>query len=171
MKESTDPKPLKPSKKPWVDIDDIKVLMDLIKETEVSELEIEKGGIRVRIKKSAVPAVSVSRRTQDATSASLSSSSSVQSQAHQASEAGEDKYYTVSSPIVGTFYRASSPDKEPYVNVGDVVKKGQILCIVEAMKLMNEIESEMDGKIIDVLVQDSQPVEYGEALFKIDPVS
>jgi len=171
MKESTEPKPLKSAKKPWVDIDDIKVLMDLIKETEVSELEIEKGGVRVRIKKSATPTVSGLRKIQDNVSATLTAQSAVQSSAHQGYEAGEDKYYTVTSPIVGTFYRASSPDKEPYVNVGDVVKKGQILCIVEAMKLMNEIESEMDGKIAEVLVQDSQPVEYSEALFKIDPVS
>jgi len=83
----------------------------------------------------------------------------------------EEKYHIVSSPIVGTFYRAASPDAEPYVNVGDIVKKGQILCIVEAMKLMNEIESEIDGKIVEILVENGQPVEYGEALFKIEPVS
>jgi acetyl-CoA carboxylase biotin carboxyl carrier protein len=75
----------------------------------------------------------------------------------------------VTSPIVGTFYRASSPDKPAYVEVGDVVKKGQVLCIIEAMKLMNEIESETVGKIVQVLVESGQPVEYGQALFVIEP--
>ena len=169
MKESSEPKPLKSAKKPWVDIDDIKVLMDLIKETEVSELEIEKGGVRVRIKKSATPTVSGLRKIQDSVSATLSAQSAMQSPAHQASEAGEDKYYTVSSPIVGTFYRAPSPDKEPYVNVGDVVKKGQILCIVEAMKLMNEIESDVSGKVVKICVENGKPVEYGQTLFLVEP--
>ena len=82
----------------------------------------------------------------------------------------DDKYFTVRSPIVGTFFRSPTPGGELYVEVGDVVKKGQILCIVEAMKLMNEIESEIDGKIVEALVEDSQPVEYGKALFKIEPV-
>jgi acetyl-CoA carboxylase biotin carboxyl carrier protein len=75
----------------------------------------------------------------------------------------------VTSPIVGTFYRASSPDKPPYVEVGDVVKKGQVLCIIEAMKLMNEIESETAGKIVQILVENGHPVEYGQPLFVIEP--
>jgi acetyl-CoA carboxylase biotin carboxyl carrier protein len=75
----------------------------------------------------------------------------------------------VTSPIVGTFYRSSSPDKPPYVEVGDVVKKGQVLCIIEAMKLMNEIECETAGKIIQILVESSAPVEYGQPLFAIEP--
>jgi acetyl-CoA carboxylase biotin carboxyl carrier protein len=75
----------------------------------------------------------------------------------------------VTSPIVGTFYRSSSPDKPAYVEVGDVVKKGQVLCIIEAMKLMNEIESEAAGKVVQALVENGQPVEYGQALFVIEP--
>ena len=76
---------------------------------------------------------------------------------------------TVESPMVGTFYRASSPDVEPYVREGDVVKQGQILCIIEAMKLMNEIESKVGGRIAKILVDNGQPVEYGQPLFLIDP--
>jgi acetyl-CoA carboxylase biotin carboxyl carrier protein len=76
----------------------------------------------------------------------------------------------VTSPIVGTFYRSSSPDKPAYVEVGDVVKKGQVLCIIEAMKLMNEIESETAGKIVQLLIENGQPVEYGQPLFVIEPV-
>ena len=75
----------------------------------------------------------------------------------------------ITSPIVGTFYRSSSPDKPPYVEVGDIVKKGQVLCIIEAMKLMNEIESETTGKIIQALVENGDPVEYGQPLFVIEP--
>jgi acetyl-CoA carboxylase biotin carboxyl carrier protein len=76
---------------------------------------------------------------------------------------------TVTSPIVGTFYRSPSPDADPYVEEGDVVKKGQVLCIVEAMKLMNEIESEVDGRIAKILCESTKPVEYGQALFLIEP--
>jgi acetyl-CoA carboxylase biotin carboxyl carrier protein len=78
---------------------------------------------------------------------------------------------TITSPIVGTFYRSPSPDADPYVEEGDYVKKGQVLCIVEAMKLMNEIESEVDGRITKILVESTKPVEYGQALFLIDPRS
>jgi acetyl-CoA carboxylase biotin carboxyl carrier protein len=88
------------------------------------------------------------------------------------SEAAEEetRLITITSPIVGTFYRASSPEAAPFVEVGSRVKKGQVLCIVEAMKLMNEIECEIDGTVIKVLVENGQPVEYGEPLFLIEPV-
>jgi acetyl-CoA carboxylase biotin carboxyl carrier protein len=88
--------------------------------------------------------------------------------AEQAAEPVKTNLIKVTSPIVGTFYRSSSPDKPPYVEVGDVVKKGQVLCIIEAMKLMNEIESEGGGKIVQVLVESGAPVEYGEPLFVIE---
>jgi len=78
-------------------------------------------------------------------------------------------YVEIKSPIVGTFYRSSSPDKPPYVKVGDTVEKGSVVCIVEAMKLFNEIESEVSGKIVKVMVEDAQPVEYDQVLFLVDP--
>ena len=81
----------------------------------------------------------------------------------------EDKFITIKSPIIGTFYRKSDPEKDPFVNVGDVVKEGDVLCIIEAMKLFNEIESEVSGKIIKVLVDDANPVEFDEPLFIVDP--
>ncbi|MCB0571292.1 MAG: acetyl-CoA carboxylase biotin carboxyl carrier protein [Phaeodactylibacter sp.] len=87
-------------------------------------------------------------------------------------EAGDGdaaKYREVKSPIVGTFYRSSSPEKPPYVKVGDVIESGQVVCIVEAMKLFNEIESEISGKIVKVMVEDAQPVEYDQVLFLVDP--
>ena len=81
------------------------------------------------------------------------------------------RFVTVTSPIVGTFYRSPSPDADPYVEEGDAVKKGQVLCIVEAMKLMNEIESETDGRVVKILVESTTAVEYGQPLFLIDPKS
>jgi acetyl-CoA carboxylase biotin carboxyl carrier protein len=84
--------------------------------------------------------------------------------------ADDKKTFTVNSPFVGTFYRSASPDSPPFVDVGQVVKKGQVLCIVEAMKLMNEIEAEQPGRLTEVLVQNGSPVEYGESLFRLEPV-
>jgi acetyl-CoA carboxylase biotin carboxyl carrier protein len=81
----------------------------------------------------------------------------------------EDKYITVKSPMIGTFYRKPSPDKDTFVNIGDTIKPGDVLCVVEAMKLFNEIESEVSGKIVKVLVDDSTPVEYDQPLFLVDP--
>ena len=81
----------------------------------------------------------------------------------------EDKFITIKSPIIGTFYRKSAAEKAPFVNVGDTVKEGDVLCIIEAMKLFNEIESEVSGKIIKVLVEDANPVEFDEPLFIVDP--
>ena len=87
-----------------------------------------------------------------------------------AKPADDKKTFTVNSPFVGTFYRSASPDSPAFVDAGQVVKKGQVLCIVEAMKLMNEIEAEQPGRLVDVLVQNGSPVEYGEALFRFEPV-
>lgn len=86
-------------------------------------------------------------------------------------EDAESKYVTVKSPMIGTFYRASSPDKDPFVGVGDTIKPGKVICIIEAMKLFNEIEAEISGKIVKVLVDDSSPVEYDQPLFLVDPTS
>jgi acetyl-CoA carboxylase biotin carboxyl carrier protein len=86
-----------------------------------------------------------------------------------AKPAADAKTFTVNSPFVGTFYRSASPENPPFVDVGTVVKKGQVLCIVEAMKLMNEIEAEQPGRLVEVLIQNGSPVEYGEALFRFEP--
>jgi acetyl-CoA carboxylase biotin carboxyl carrier protein len=85
------------------------------------------------------------------------------------SSVDESKYITIKSPMIGTFYRSSSPDKPVFVNVGDEIKQGQVLCIIEAMKLFNEIESELEGKIVKVLVDNSTPVEYDQPLFLVEP--
>lgn len=84
-------------------------------------------------------------------------------------EKEEDKYLEIKSPMVGTFYRSSAPDKPPFVKVGDQIEKGSVVCIVEAMKLFNEIESEISGKVVKVIVEDAAPVEYDQVLFLVDP--
>ena len=94
----------------------------------------------------------------------------VHAPAPAAKPADDKKTFTVNSPFVGTFYRSASPDSPAFVDAGQVVKKGQVLCIVEAMKLMNEIEAEQPGRLLEVLVQNGSPVEYGESLFRFEPV-
>ena len=84
--------------------------------------------------------------------------------------AEESKYVTIKSPMIGTFYRSSSPDKSNFVNVGDEIAVGQVLCIIEAMKLFNEIESEISGRIVKVLIDNSSPVEYDQPLFLVEPI-
>ncbi|MBK7409461.1 MAG: acetyl-CoA carboxylase biotin carboxyl carrier protein [Saprospirales bacterium] len=106
-----------------------------------------------------------------AQAASPASSPAKEPQATLASESSDDssEYLPVRSPMVGTFYRSPSPDKGPYIKVGDVIEKGDVVCIVEAMKLFNEIESEHGGRIVKVMIEDAQPVEYDQVLFLIDP--
>ncbi|MCL4138861.1 UNVERIFIED_CONTAM: hypothetical protein GTU68_013609 [Idotea baltica] len=81
----------------------------------------------------------------------------------------DDKYITINSPMIGTFYRSAGPDKDPFISVGEDVKPGKVICIVEAMKLFNEIEGEVSGKIVKILVDDATPVEYDQPLFLVDP--
>jgi len=131
----------------------------------IEEFEIEKSGVRLRIKRySNNHQASVSVSTAPVPSVGLSNPPTP----GQISIEGEDLFY-IKSPIVGTFYKAPSPKSEPFVSVGDFVDKGMVVCIIEAMKLMNEIESEVAGEIVAILVENGQPVEYGENLFAIRP--
>jgi acetyl-CoA carboxylase biotin carboxyl carrier protein len=145
---------------------EIEDLVELLNRYHLTELEFEKKGVRIRVRRDPVhnftsPTIDV-EKTAEAVSRSLPQTSP------QPSESSH--FLTITSPIVGTFYRASSPDADPYVEEGALVKKGQVLCIVEAMKLMNEIEAEADGKVIKVLVESTTPVEFGQPLFLIDPL-
>ncbi len=145
----------------------IQELADLLRKNNLAELEFERGGLRVRLRQEfaakAAPAPV-------ADSAPLAAQPSLTA-ATAAAPTDTTGLVTITSPIVGTFYRSPSPDAEPYVEEGDTVKKGQVLCIVEAMKLMNEIESEVDGRIVKILVESAKPVEYGQPLFLIEPTS
>lgn len=145
----------------------IQDMIDLLKRNQLTELEIERAGVRIRVRHE------VGVKTVSATVSEPSSSNipSIPPPTAQPSGPAEDTagLITITSPIVGTFYRSPSPDADPYVEEGDFVKKGQVLCIVEAMKLMNEIEAEVDGRITRILAESTKPVEYGQALFRIDP--
>lgn len=159
-----------------MNLKEIKELIDILKDTDVSEIELEKAGTKIRIKMSAegpvqfVEHVSVPERRQDGPVRAVSPVSPPHREAETKDEPEAKNVMVVNSPIVGTFYRSPSPDSPSYVEVGDVVKKGQVLCIIEAMKLMNEIEADVSGKIVKILAENAQPVEYGEPLFHIEPV-
>jgi acetyl-CoA carboxylase biotin carboxyl carrier protein len=147
-------------------IGQIQSLVDLLKRNNLTELEIERGGVRVRLRhEPATKAALV--QSSDAPHAPSAAVSSAPSQMPLPPD--NSGLVTITSPIVGTFYRSPSPDADPYVEEGDYVKRGQVLCIVEAMKLMNEIESEVDGRITKILAESTKPVEYGQPLFLIDP--
>ncbi len=147
-----------------MDLEEIKKLIALLDENALSEIEVEDSEQRIRLCRQ----VSFSPQASGPPSATQESSES-ESVEKPASQEAESTQHQVTSPIVGTFYRSSSPDVGPYIELGDLVKKGQTLCIVEAMKLMNEIESDIDGKIVKVNVDDGAAVEFGEALFTIEP--
>src|SRR5512139_1198886 len=156
-----------------MNLKELKELIEMLKNTDISELEIERSGVKVRLRKGgdvtfhpAMPRMEYPPSAIIAPTVAEPERPAVEKP--QAPAAAPLNQVRVTSPIVGTFYRSSSPDKPPYVEVGDTVKKGQILCIIEAMKLMNEIESETAGKIVQVLVENGQPVEYGQPLFAIE---
>lgn len=140
----------------------IQALIDLVRKSGISELEYEKGGERIRITSSRTE-----RIVMDAAPVSVSASAPV-TPTPAAVAPANSKQKQICSPLVGTFYRASAPGAENFIKEGQVVKRGDVLCIVEAMKLMNEIESEHSGKIISVLAENGQPVEFGEPLFLIE---
>ena len=170
-----------------MDFDEINKILDIVREHELSEFELERDGFKIRIKKGnidhasgpfaaqMVPAVLHHPGPAPAASAQPSAPEAVPSAASSAAAAAaaaaaeEVDLGIVKSPIVGTFFRASEPSAAPFVEVGDTVKKGQVLCIIEAMKLMNEIESKAAGRVAKVLAENGQPVEYGQALFLIEP--
>ncbi len=146
-----------------MELDEIKKLIDLLKETDITEFQIEREDTKLKIKRekylSSFEAISSAKKHEVAAPTES-----------KAEAAGESKIVTITSPIVGIFHRTPSPESPPFVEIGSVVRKGQVLCIVEAMKLMNEIESDTEGVISKILVENGQPVEYGEPLFLIEPM-
>ena len=147
---------------------EIRELIDLVAERGLSGLEIERAGFRLRIDgprpSSLEPAVSHA----PARPASSGDSRAAPSTAEPPAAApAEDNVHVITSPIVGTFYRSPSPESDPFAEVGEKIGKGKILCIIESMKLMNEIESDVEGEVVAVYARNGQPVEYGEKLFAI----
>ena len=139
---------------------EIRRLAELLREYGLSEVEVEREGVRIRL-----------RRDLAAPSAAPAAASVAPAlpMAAAAPDAGEAHLLTIEAPMVGTFYQAPSPDASPFIRDGDRVKKGQVVCIIEAMKLMNEIESKVAGRVVKVLVENAQPVEYGQPLFLLEP--
>ncbi|MCX5706718.1 MAG: acetyl-CoA carboxylase biotin carboxyl carrier protein [Candidatus Omnitrophica bacterium] len=152
-----------------MNIKEIKEMVNLMNENDLAELEIEKDGMRIRLKKTTSgriegfngPIVVERQRTGDTPGKLL---------ADELIKETDLKTIEIKSPMVGTFYRAPNPETGPYVEVGMSVEPGQVICIIEAMKLMNEIKSEVKGKILEILVDNAEPVEFGQPIFLIEPL-
>jgi acetyl-CoA carboxylase biotin carboxyl carrier protein len=155
-----------------MEIKDIKLLIKMVTDTDITEFEMESGEERIYLKRGSDPQVV----QYQAAPAPVYAPAPVPSAAASAALAAptpvaagmEEKGDRVTSPIVGTFYRAPAPDAPPFVEVGQIVEKGQVLCIVEAMKLMNEIEAEFRGKIVTICKENAEPVEFGDTLFIVE---
>ena len=157
-----------------MDFDEIKQILDMMREHDIAEFELERDNVKLRLRKTVsgqwtpAPAPSHPQYAPPLPAAppigAAADASPVLATADEALDLA-----VVKSPIVGTFYRAPEPGAKPYAEVGDVVRKGQVLCIIEAMKLMNEINAECDGEIMKCYVENGQPVQYGERLFAIKP--
>ena len=154
-----------------MDLKDLRRLVRLVEGSEINELEIEDGESRVRIVKSFAGSQPVSHTivSQPQAQSTEVSQSQPAAPANEVKSVEDDNLIVVTSPMVGTFYRSPSPGAEAFVKVGDRVSKGQTLCILEAMKLMNELECEVEGTIREILVENAQPIEYGQKLFLIEP--
>jgi len=154
---------------------DIKQIQDLIKfvaKSGVNEVSIEEKDFKITIKTSQEPTyVNATIPAPVPASMPLPPAAAPAETPQPAAPRAEDtsKYVTIKSPMIGTFYRSPAPDKPAFVNVGDEITAGKVVCIVEAMKLFNEIESEVSGKIVKILVEDAQPVEYDQPLFLVEP--
>jgi acetyl-CoA carboxylase biotin carboxyl carrier protein len=156
---------------------ELRELLKFLEDSPFVELEIEREGFRLKVRKpdgtAAVPTSHAAAQLLGHAPAASAGPAAARAAVAPAVEASPGAAATglvdVTSPMVGTFYRAASPEAPPFVEIGSPVRKGQVLCIVEAMKLMNEIESEAEGELVEILAANAQPVEYGEVLFRIRP--
>ena len=153
-----------------MDLAYLKKLVKIVEQSTVDEIEIEEEGLKVRVAKnqhqSAAHPPGLPHVVTHAAQAPSEIAPATRSEAPAQPEA---KFIEIKSPIVGTFYRAPAPDADPYVEVGAIVQPKQVLCIIEAMKLMNEIECDLSGRIVKILAENAQPVEYNQTLFLIEP--
>jgi acetyl-CoA carboxylase biotin carboxyl carrier protein len=170
-----------------LDVEALRQIVEILEASEVTRLVWQRGEERLFIRRGPVPAPTIVHAapvTPSVSPAPMMSAAPVMSAppaVHHhapapaaapaaAAPAAEKPGHSVTSPFVGTFYRTPAPDQPAFVDVGSVVKKGQVLCIIEAMKLMNEIEADVAGRVAEILVENGQPVEFGQALFRIEPV-
>jgi acetyl-CoA carboxylase biotin carboxyl carrier protein len=156
-----------------MDIKQIQELVKLINKTSIGEITIEEDGKKITIKQKNDPVQQIvaapSAPVYAAAPAAAPVAAATSPSAPTTTAATNDNYITIKSPMIGTFYRQAGPGKPNFINVGDEVAPGKVVCIIEAMKLFNEIESELKGKIVKVLVDDASPVEYDQPLFLVDP--
>jgi acetyl-CoA carboxylase biotin carboxyl carrier protein len=156
-----------------VNLDDVREILALMRDHGLSEFEIERDGLKLRLRKDATgtvvaaPIVAAAYTPSGIAPAAIAAAPPVAPTASADGGETEIELAVVKSPIVGTFYRSSEPGSAAFVEIGASVKKGQVLCIIEAMKLMNEIDSEYDGEIVNIYIENGQPVQYGERLFAI----
>lgn len=155
-----------------MDLNLLKRLIRIVEKSEITEFAVEEGDLKVKISKACdhknhfmaqVPGMIAPQSIVQQTAAASAETSAEKTQTEEKTE-----YHEIRSPIVGTFYRAPAPDADQYIHVGDSIAEGTVLCIVEAMKLMNEIESDVSGKIVKILVENATPVEYNQPLFLVD---
>ncbi len=151
-----------------MNLKEIKDLINLMNENNLQELEIEREGLRIRIKK--VPAGGYQTFEETTEKPLPVPGKKVEVKPEEKFESLTKKIVPIKALMVGTFYRAASPEASPYVEVGQEVEVGQVVCIIEAMKLMNEIKSEIKGKVVEILVENGQPVEFGQPLFMVEPL-
>ena len=144
-------------------IKEIKDMINLMNENGLTELEIEKEGVRIKLKKGSGGAY------EDKVELIPQVPATPAKTAEAEKGAPARHIIEIKAPMVGTFYRSPSPEAPPYANIGDIIEPGQVICIIEAMKLMNEIKSEVKGKIVDIQVDNAEPVEFGQVLFEIEP--
>ncbi|MAP81583.1 MAG: acetyl-CoA carboxylase, biotin carboxyl carrier protein [Aequorivita sp.] len=164
-----------------MDLKDIQNLIKFVAKSGANEVKLETEDIKITIKTGAedgksettyiqqIPAMSQPQMQVPQQTAAPTQQQQAPQKSETPAEASDSKYITIKSPIIGTFYRKPAPDKPVFVEVGTSIKEGDVLCVIEAMKLFNEIESEVSGKIVKVLVDDSSPVEFDQPLFLVDP--
>ena len=145
-----------------MDIRKIKKLIEMLQESDLKEIEVSQGDESVRILRDRFV------QTNGNTIIQQSEVSGAESEIQQKIETSKAEGNVITSPIVGTFYRKPSPDKDPFIRVGDTVEKGDVLCIIEAMKMMNEIKSDFSGKIVSINLEDGEPVEFGQSIITIN---
>ena len=148
-----------------MNVKELKEMIALMNENGLTEIEIEREGQRIRLKKGFSGAPEV---TQGGVFIQPPQAASAAAPAKEP-EAAKSNLIEIKAPMVGTFYRAPAPDAPPFVEEGSIIEPGQVICVIEAMKLMNEIKSEVKGKVVDILVENAQPVEFGHVLFLIEP--
>jgi acetyl-CoA carboxylase biotin carboxyl carrier protein len=159
-----------------IDLEFVQQLIRSVDESTIDNVEIERGGTRIRVSKTpdhAAPASTPAPAPAPAPAPTAGNASNSPAPVAEGPESGEDQggpdLLEVTSPMVGTFYRAPTPGADPFTDVGERITKGATLCIIEAMKLMNELEAEVEGTVREVLVENGEPVEYGQVLFRVEP--